>query len=111
MERLENCNYAVELGRQLGFSLVGIAGADINEGNATLTLGKSLVLISVDFSLGLVLNESTKIWSFEPGIRTRNYVFELGMQFGFSLVGIAGSDINEGNVTLTLVKTLVLVSV
>lgn len=39
MERLENCNYAVELGRQLGFSLVGIAGADINEGNATLTLG------------------------------------------------------------------------
>ncbi|GBP28652.1 Plastin-2 [Eumeta japonica] len=40
MERLENCNYAVELGRQLGFSLVGIAGADINEGNATLTLGQ-----------------------------------------------------------------------
>ncbi|CAH0764800.1 unnamed protein product [Diatraea saccharalis] len=38
MERLENCNYAVELGRRLGFSLVGIAGADINEGNATLTL-------------------------------------------------------------------------
>ncbi|XP_049881769.1 plastin-3 isoform X2 [Pectinophora gossypiella] len=38
MERLENCNYAVELGRTLGFSLVGIAGADINEGNATLTL-------------------------------------------------------------------------
>ncbi|XP_028025763.1 plastin-2 [Bombyx mandarina] len=38
MERLENCNYAVELGRALGFSLVGIAGADINEGNATLTL-------------------------------------------------------------------------
>ncbi|XP_066997447.1 plastin-2 [Anabrus simplex] len=38
MEKLENCNYAVELGRQLGFSLVGIAGQDINEGNATLTL-------------------------------------------------------------------------
>ncbi|XP_053618782.1 plastin-2 [Plodia interpunctella] len=38
MERLENCNYAVELGKLLGFSLVGIAGADINEGNATLTL-------------------------------------------------------------------------
>ncbi|XP_077290091.1 plastin-2 fimbrin isoform X2 [Arctopsyche grandis] len=38
MERLENCNYAVELGKQIKFSLVGIAGADINEGNATLTL-------------------------------------------------------------------------
>lgn len=39
MEKLENCNYAVELGKQLGFSLVGIAGQDINDGNATLTLG------------------------------------------------------------------------
>lgn len=39
MEKLENCNYAVELGKQLKFSLVGIAGQDLSEGNATLTLG------------------------------------------------------------------------
>ncbi|XP_063220172.1 plastin-1 [Bacillus rossius redtenbacheri] len=38
MEKLENCNYAIELGKQLKFSLVGIAGQDINDGNATLTL-------------------------------------------------------------------------
>jgi len=38
MEKLENCNYAVDLGRKQKFSLVGIAGADICEGNATLTL-------------------------------------------------------------------------
>jgi len=38
MEKLENCNYAVELGRELKFSLVGIAGQDLNDGNATLTL-------------------------------------------------------------------------
>ena len=38
MEKLENCNYAVELGKCLKFSLVGIAGQDINEGNQTLTL-------------------------------------------------------------------------
>uniref|UniRef100_A0A6M2DIY3 Putative ca2+-binding actin-bundling protein n=1 Tax=Xenopsylla cheopis TaxID=163159 RepID=A0A6M2DIY3_XENCH len=38
MEKLENCNYAVDLGRQIKFSLVGIAGQDISEGNATLTL-------------------------------------------------------------------------
>ncbi|XP_011298474.1 plastin-2 isoform X1 [Fopius arisanus] len=38
MEKLENCNYAVELGKQMNFSLVGIAGQDINDGNATLTL-------------------------------------------------------------------------
>lgn len=38
MEKLENCNYAVELGKTLKFSLVGIAGQDLNEGNQTLTL-------------------------------------------------------------------------
>lgn len=38
MEKLENCNYAVELGKTMKFSLVGIAGQDISEGNPTLTL-------------------------------------------------------------------------
>lgn len=38
MEKLENCNYAVSLGKQMNFSLVGIAGQDLNDGNATLTL-------------------------------------------------------------------------
>lgn len=36
MERLENCNYSVELGRMHNFSLVGIAGQDILECNKTL---------------------------------------------------------------------------
>lgn len=40
MEKLENCNYAVELGKQLKFSLVGIAGQDLADGNPTLTLGE-----------------------------------------------------------------------
>ncbi|XP_006731836.1 plastin-1 [Leptonychotes weddellii] len=39
MKKIENCNYAVELGKnQAKFSLVGIAGQDLNEGNPTLTL-------------------------------------------------------------------------
>uniref|UniRef100_A0A8C2SF43 Lymphocyte cytosolic protein 1 n=1 Tax=Capra hircus TaxID=9925 RepID=A0A8C2SF43_CAPHI len=39
MKKLENCNYAVELGKnQAKFSLVGIGGQDLNEGNRTLTL-------------------------------------------------------------------------
>uniref|UniRef100_A0A7N6A6J6 Plastin-2 n=1 Tax=Anabas testudineus TaxID=64144 RepID=A0A7N6A6J6_ANATE len=39
MKKLENCNYAVELGKkEAKFSLVGIAGQDLNEGNKTLTL-------------------------------------------------------------------------
>jgi len=38
MEKLENCNYVVDLGRKQKFSLVGIAGQDISDGNTTLTL-------------------------------------------------------------------------
>ncbi len=38
MEKIENCNYAVDLGRKQKYSLVGIAGQDICEGNQTLTL-------------------------------------------------------------------------
>ena len=38
MEKLENCNYVVDLGRKQKYSLVGIAGQDICEGNQTLTL-------------------------------------------------------------------------
>jgi plastin-1 len=36
---VENTNYAVELGRHHGFSLVGIQGADVTDGQRTLTLG------------------------------------------------------------------------
>ena len=35
---LANCNYAVELAKQLGLVLVGIGGSDIRDGNQTLTL-------------------------------------------------------------------------
>jgi plastin-1 len=36
---LENTNYAVEIGKQVQFSLPGIQGADITDGQRTLTLG------------------------------------------------------------------------
>lgn len=39
MKKLENCNYAVELGKcKAKFSLVGIGGQDLNDGNEVLTL-------------------------------------------------------------------------
>uniref|UniRef100_A0A8C5E6G4 Plastin-3 n=1 Tax=Gouania willdenowi TaxID=441366 RepID=A0A8C5E6G4_GOUWI len=38
MRKLENCNYAVDLGKDLKFSLVGIGGQDLFDGNSTLTL-------------------------------------------------------------------------
>jgi len=37
-KKVENCNYAVILGKQMKFSLVGIGGTDIVDGNQTLTL-------------------------------------------------------------------------
>jgi plastin-1 len=37
-KKVENCNYAVTLGKQLKFSLVGIAGQDIQEKNKKLML-------------------------------------------------------------------------
>ncbi|KAK3755785.1 hypothetical protein RRG08_033962 [Elysia crispata] len=37
-EKIENCNYACELGNKLEFSLVGVGGKDIHDGNQTLTL-------------------------------------------------------------------------
>ncbi|KAB8068988.1 calponin homology domain-containing protein [Aspergillus leporis] len=36
---VENTNYATELGKNIGFSLVGVQGADITDGQRTLTLG------------------------------------------------------------------------
>ncbi|KAJ8050564.1 Plastin-3 [Holothuria leucospilota] len=40
MKKIENCNYAVELGHKMKFSLVGIGGEDIHNGTQTLTLDK-----------------------------------------------------------------------
>ncbi|KAA3675291.1 plastin-3 [Paragonimus westermani] len=37
-QRLENCNYVIKLGRDFGFSLVGLGGDDLYEGKAKMTL-------------------------------------------------------------------------
>ena len=45
MKKLENCNYAIDLARDMKFSVVGVAGNDINSGNKTLTLGKWCIFL------------------------------------------------------------------
>ena len=45
---VENTNYAVEIGKQNRFSLVGIQGADITDGQRTLTLGMVWQLMRKD---------------------------------------------------------------
>lgn len=50
---VENTNYAIELGKQNGFSLVGIQGADITDGQKTLTLGLVWQLMRRDITVTL----------------------------------------------------------
>ncbi|RYP30632.1 hypothetical protein DL767_006132 [Monosporascus sp. MG133] len=50
---VENTNYAVELGKQNGFSLVGIQGADITDGQKMLTLGLVWQLMRKDITMTL----------------------------------------------------------
>ena len=45
---IENTNYAIELGKQNRFSLVGVQGADITDGQRTLTLGLVWQLMRAD---------------------------------------------------------------
>ncbi|KAI5809483.1 calponin homology domain-containing protein [Pyronema omphalodes] len=47
---VENTNYAVEIGKQHRFSLVGIQGADITDGQRTLTLALAWQLMRRDIS-------------------------------------------------------------
>lgn len=54
MKKVENCNYAVEIGKdRMKFSLVSIEGKDIHDCNETLTLGKqpSITLFLKTFAL------------------------------------------------------------
>jgi len=63
MDQIQNCNYAIELGKQLRFSLVGIQGKDIYDANPTLTLGLSRLMPSQHPQM------PTNIW-FSPGLAT-----------------------------------------
>lgn len=47
---VENTNYSIELGKQNHFSLVGIQGADITDGQRTLTLGLVWQLMRKDIT-------------------------------------------------------------
>lgn len=47
---VENTNYTIELGKQVGFSLVGMQGADITDGQRTLTLGMVWQLMRKDIT-------------------------------------------------------------
>jgi len=68
---VENCNYAVTLGKQMKFSLVGVGGVDLVDGNQTLTLALVWQLmkqhvLSILKSLGTNVDDKAMIkWSNE----------------------------------------------
>mmetsp|Transcript_34114 Transcript_34114/g.59514 ORF Transcript_34114/g.59514 Transcript_34114/m.59514 type:complete len:627 (-) Transcript_34114:103-1983(-) len=45
VKKITNCNYAVELGKQMGFSLVAIGGVDFVDGNKKLILAYTWQLV------------------------------------------------------------------
>jgi plastin-1 len=57
-KRVENANYATQVGKNLKFSLVGIAGSDLVDGNKTLTL--ALVWQMMRFHIVSVLKGISK---------------------------------------------------
>jgi hypothetical protein len=59
-EQAENTNYCVDLGKQLRFSMVGIAGKDFLDGNSKLILGDNIYSKFAKFgSHGLANDEIT----------------------------------------------------
>jgi len=60
---VENTNYAIELGKQHRFSLVGVQGADITDGQRTLTLGLVWQLMRKDIveTLGALAQRLGKV--------------------------------------------------
>lgn len=59
-KKVENCNQAIKLGKQLKFSLVNIAGNDIVQGNKKLILG---------------------MWSFMTSAVCSNYIYHCVCEF------------------------------
>jgi len=98
-KKVENCNYAVTIGKQMKFSLVGIGGTDIVDGNKTLTLALVWQLmrahvLSILKGLGASVNEeqmvewanstvsssgkSTKMSNFkDPSLRNSHFFLDL----------------------------------
>ena len=68
MKKLENCNYAVELAQKLKFSVVGIDGKDLNDGNKTLTLGNVINYLWNPYELTWLLSLCSPFLSFSLSI-------------------------------------------
>lgn len=105
MKKIENCNYAVALGRELGLSLVGIAGSDIYQGVEKLILGISWQLMRA-YTLKLLqqLSGSDKPITDEQVLQFVNERLEAG---GFPTITSFKDDaISTSQPILNLITTI-----
>ena len=61
MKKIENCNYAVENGRAMKYSLIGVAGNDIHDQNKTLTLALVWQLMR-GYVISISMNSQKKLF-------------------------------------------------
>ncbi|KAF3921979.1 Fimbrin [Dactylellina cionopaga] len=94
---VENTNYAVEIGKQNGFSLVGIQGADITDGQKTLTLGLVWQLMRRDIlsTLGGLAAKAGKELSDAYMVRWANDMVKKGGKSS-SIRGFKDSGLQSG---------------
>merc|ERR1712210_445789 len=92
-EMLANCNYVITLGKQMGFSLVGISGQDIWEGNKTLTLALTWQLMRAH-TLSLLKREKVDVT--EEDLANAKYAISCGRRIGAPIYALP-EDIAEDN--------------
>lgn len=107
MEKLENCNYAIDLGKKMNFSLVGIAGQDINDGKPTLTLALIWQLMrSYTLSLLTTCTESRTSSAIEKEIvQWANSKLQAAGKKS-SLKGFQDNSIADGKVVIDLIDAI-----
>ncbi|KAH9494756.1 phospholipid scramblase 1, partial [Bulinus truncatus] len=103
-EKIENCNYACELGHKLDFSLVGVGGKDIHDGNQTLTLALVWQLMrayTISVLSGLSAGTTNK--------NAEKLILEwANARLGKTarLNGFGDGNLSDGNIIITLVDTI-----
>ncbi|KAJ8299243.1 hypothetical protein KUTeg_023303 [Tegillarca granosa] len=78
----ENCNYCIELGKQMKFSLVGIGGEDIRDGNQTLTLEDGHAVIDKEIIEWANETLKAKGKKAEDKLKNAKYAITMGRKIG-----------------------------
>ncbi|KRZ33634.1 Plastin-2, partial [Trichinella pseudospiralis] len=106
MNQIQNCNYAVDLGKRLRFSLVGIQGKDIYDGNRTLSLALIWQLMRA-YTLTILAN-CTQSGSLATDKEILDWVNNRLKESGktLSISGFQDSKISDAKVVIDLIDAI-----